>query len=80
MKDTDAFVFNMNTKYTPNNYDYAVQTYPSGFCFGGNILYVRGDTLNRDNGGYCLTGKEYGYNISGDVSPLTNQKERFTCA
>ena len=80
MKDTDAFVFNMNTKYTPNNYDKAISTLPSGFSFGDGILAVTGDTLNTDNGGWCYTGKGRYYDISGDVSPLTNQKERFTCA
>ena len=31
VKDTDAFVFNLNTKYTPSNYDYAVHMWSNGF-------------------------------------------------
>ena len=80
MNDIDAFVFNIHNKYTPNNYDNAIFTYSSGFSFGNNILAVTGGTLNRDNGGVCCTGKDRYYDIEGDVSPLTNQKNRFTCA
>jgi hypothetical protein len=36
--------------------------------------------LNKYNEGWCLTGKDRHYDIEGDVSPLTNQKEGgFTC-
>ncbi len=36
-KDDDAFIFNFDTKFIPNNYDKAIATYPGnkhGFCFG----------------------------------------------
>ena len=49
--------------------------------FGYGILAVTSDTaLNQHNMGYCLTGKKWGYDIEGVVSPLTNQEEQFTCA
>ena len=64
----------------PNNYDRAIFTSMTGFEFGDNILGVSADQLNGANNGVCYTGKDKGYNIEGDVSPLTNQKERFTCA
>ena len=79
MNDIDAFVFNIHNKYTPTNYDWAIYTRSDGLCFGNGILFVRGDTLNEDNGGYCRTGKGNYYDIEGDVSPLTNQNN-FTCA
>ncbi len=79
--DIDAFVFNMTQKYVPSNYEKAVATDSKGFMFGNYILGVTSSTkLNRENQGRCLTGKQYHYEIEGDVSPLTNQKERFTCA
>lgn len=28
----------------------------------------------------CLTGKDSYFNIEGDLSPLTNKKDNFTCA
>ena len=80
MNDIDAFVFNIHNKYTPNRNDRAIYTYSDGFCFGSGILAVTGDTLNTDNGGWCYTGKGRGYDIEGDVSPLTNQEDDFTCA
>ncbi len=79
--DVDAFVFNMTQKYSPSNHQKAIATDSNGFMFGHYILGVTSSTkLNRDNQGRCLTGKQYHYDMEGDVSPLTNQKERFTCA
>jgi hypothetical protein len=48
--------------------------------FGYYILGVFGDPLNAYNNGWCWTGKDKGYNIEGDVSPLTNEKTYFTIA
>ena len=80
MKDIDAFVFNIHSKYTPSNHNHAIYTETNGFEFGDWILRVRGDELNTDNGGGCCTGEERGYAIEGDVSPLTNQYYYFTCS
>jgi hypothetical protein len=78
--DIDAFVFNMTQKYIPNNHKGAIVTDPYGFGFGGGILGVTsGSTLNKHNEGWCETGKQRYYAIEGDVSPLTNQKDLFTC-
>jgi hypothetical protein len=70
----------MKEKYTPNNYGLAIFTRSNGFEFGDNILRVSGDPLNAPNNGWCLTGNYKGYDIEGDVSPLTNQKDYFTIA
>ena len=70
----------MKQKYTPNNYDKAIDTRSNGFEFGNYILRVSGDPLNAPNYGLCYTGKATYYDIEGDVSPLTNQKDQFTCA
>ena len=79
--DIDAFVFNMTQKYIPNNHQNAIYNYPNGFCFGEQILLlISTSTLNNHNEGRCYTGKQYYYDIEGDVSPLTNQKGGFTCA
>jgi hypothetical protein len=79
--DIDAFVFNMTHKYIPNDSQRAIYTLPYGFCFGNWILRVTSTTtLNKHNEGRCYTGKDRGYDIEGDVSPLTNQKNNFTCA
>jgi hypothetical protein len=79
--DIDAFVFNMTHKYIPNDRQNAIYTRSDGFEFGNCILGVISDTtLNQHNKGECVTGKGYYYDIEGDVSPLTNQKDKFTCA
>ncbi len=79
--DIDAFVFNMTQRYNCNNTERAIHTWNNGFFFGSSILRVISDTtLNQHNQGWCRTGKQYYYDIEGDVSPLTNQKDRFTCA
>jgi hypothetical protein len=70
----------MKEKYIPNNYDKAIRTYSKGFEFGDDILGVYGDLLNESKRGWCYTSKNRGYDIEGDVSPLTYQKDRFTCA
>jgi hypothetical protein len=45
------------------------------------MLLLTSDTaLNQPEEGWCFTGKDRGYDIEGDVSPLTNQKDNFTCA
>jgi hypothetical protein len=72
--DIDAFVFNMTHKYIPNDTKKAIYTYSYGFWFGNAILLLTSDTtLNKNDEGRCLTGKHRGYDIEGDVSPLTNQ-------
>ncbi len=48
--------------------------------FGYYVLGVGGDQLNAHNIGWCKTGKSSYYDIEGDKSPLTNQKDDFTCA
>jgi hypothetical protein len=79
--DIDAFVFNMTQKYIPNNHHHAIYTHLNGFWFGNRILALTsGSTLNNHNHGRCYTGKNTHYDIEGDVSPLTNQRNRFTCA
>ena len=71
----------MTQKYIPNNSQKAVFTHPKGFRFGDSVLCVTsGTALNIHDEGRCRTGKDRGYDIEGDVSPLTNQKDRFTCA
>ena len=78
--DIDAFVFNMTHKYNPNNSEKAIDTQLNGFRFGNGILLVTSSTsLNEKNEGRCRTGKHNFYDIEGDVSPLTNQKDSFTC-
>jgi hypothetical protein len=79
--DIDAFVFNMTQKYIPNDHLYAIYTHPNGFMFGNGILLVISDsTLNKHNEGCCYTGKDRDYDIEGDVSPLTHQRNEFTCS
>ena len=80
MRDPDAFVFNMITKYSPNNQIKAIFTQSDGFNFGMSVLKLRGSTLNAENSGECTTGKYSGYDIEGDKSPLTDLKGKFTCA
>ncbi len=81
INDIDAFVFNMTQRYNCNNTYRAIYTWNDGFCFGSNILRVTSDTtLNQHNQGWCYAGKNNYYDIEGDVSPLTNQKNTFTCA
>jgi hypothetical protein len=79
--DIDAFVFNMTHKYIPNDSQKAIITSSNGFMLGDEILGVTSYTeLNQHNKGVCFTGKDNYYDIEGDMSPLTNQKDRFTCA
>jgi hypothetical protein len=78
--DIDAFVFNMTQKYILNNRQQAIHTSLNGFLFGNNILGINSSsTLNKQIEGKCWAGKKYGYDIEGDVSPLTNQQSHFTC-
>jgi hypothetical protein len=71
----------MTHKYIPNDRQNAIYTYSNGFGFGVGILTVTSHTtLNQNEKGRCYTGKSRGYDIEGDVSPLTNQKIYFTCA
>ena len=71
----------MTQRYNCNNTQYAIYTESNGFIFGNWILLLRSDTtLNQHNKGWCKTGKWRYYDIEGDVSPLTNQKDHFTCA
>ena len=71
----------MTHKYIPYDRQKAIYTHSNGFIFGNDILTVTSaTTLNQHNQGYCWTGKGHYYDIEGDVSPLTNQKNYFTCA
>ncbi len=71
----------MTQRYNCNDTEKAIYIYSNGFRFGNGILSVIPNTsLNQHNEGYCYTGKDRHYDIEGNVSPLTNQKERFTCA
>ncbi len=79
--DIDAFVFNMTQRYNCINTQNAIYTRYDGFCFGSGILRLDSSTaLNKQDEGRCFTGKDRYYDIEGDVSPLTNQKDNFTCA
>jgi hypothetical protein len=70
----------MNHKYIPNNWQKAIYTNSHGFSFGNGILgVISGTKLNQHEEGMCSTGKERYYDIEGDFSPLTYQKDRFTC-
>ena len=62
-EDTDAFVFNMSQKYTPNNCSGAIYTGSGYFFFGKWILGFYGDSLNDNNKGWCYTGKDKNYDI-----------------
>jgi hypothetical protein len=64
--DNSAFVFNLNDKFIPSNYDNAIFNRSDGFEFGNNILGVYGDQLNADNKGWCRVGTDCYYNILGD--------------
>jgi hypothetical protein len=78
--DNAAFVFNLNDKFVPSNYDAAIRLCSDGFEFGAHVFEVVGNQLNADNNGYCCVGNYY--NISGDSegkSPLTGEKHTFTC-
>jgi hypothetical protein len=71
----------MTRKYIPNDTNKAIYTYSNGFGFGMLILLLTSDTtLNRLNEGRCHTGKDRYYDIEGNVSPLINEKDDFTCA
>jgi hypothetical protein len=71
----------MIQKFTPNNYEKAILTWKTGFSFGQyDMLGITAHSLNADNEGKCSVGKYTGYDIEGDVSPLTNEKNTFTCA
>ncbi len=74
VQDTEAFVFNMDQKYTPQNYDKAIRTIYNGFSFGNGALRIEGDALNGDGLGGCNTGEYTYYSFEGEVSPLTNEK------
>jgi hypothetical protein len=71
----------MTQKYNPNDHEKAIRSEPNGFCFGYDILSLTSTSaLNKHNEGMCFTDKQYYYDIEGNVSPLTNQEDRFTCA
>ena len=80
MRDSDAFVFNMESKFIPNNPNRGIFTDLNGFSFGNFILTLTGDLLNAPNAGQCKTGNQNHYNIEGDASPLTKEEDNFTCA
>ena len=46
-EDSDAFVFNLENKYTPNNTSKAIFNYSSGgICFGDSILHMKSNLIN----------------------------------
>jgi hypothetical protein len=51
--DNAAFVFNLNEKFIPSNYDKAYYNRDDGFNFGNGILGVIAAQLNADNRGFC---------------------------
>jgi hypothetical protein len=65
-KDNSAFVFNLNDKFIPSNYDKAIDDCSNGFGFGNAILAVLGDQLNADYKGWCRVDTDRFYNISAD--------------
>lgn len=67
----------MTQKYTPNANDKAIYIRSNGFQFGNAILRVYGNKLENC---HSYTGKDHYYDIEGDLSPLTNKKDSFTCA
>jgi len=72
--DADAFIFNMNSKYTPIDPNKAIFKLPNGFSFGNHAFSIIGDVLNEANKGKCDVGNGTFYNLVGDeqgVSPLT---------
>jgi hypothetical protein len=81
--DNAAFVFNLNEKFIPSNYNSAIYlNNDNGFEFGSDVFEVRGAQLNANNAGRCDVGTINHYNISGDSegkSPLTGEKKNFTC-
>jgi hypothetical protein len=81
--DADAFVFNMDEKYTPTNNDHAIHTYSyGGFRFGDEVLRLACDPLNVVDGGYCYLDSNSGYNIEKDSegkNPLTGKSDHFSC-
>ena len=64
--DPDAFVFNMQDKYTPFDNTRAIYTHSNGFEFGNGVLSVAAgddEVLNHENKGKCIVGQESFYNI-----------------
>jgi hypothetical protein len=47
--DADAFIFNMNSKFTPIDPNKAIYRLPNGFSFGNYAFSVFGDVLNEQN-------------------------------
>jgi hypothetical protein len=46
--DSDAFVFNLENKYTPNNTSNAIYNYTQGgISFGNDILTVKSNPINQ---------------------------------
>ena len=46
-EDCDAFVFNLENKYTPNNTSKAIYNWSiGGICFGDSILDVHYNPIN----------------------------------
>ena len=82
-KDKDAFVFNMENKYTPKQDCDAIYSYrDGGFLFGNCALKLFCDPLNVVDGGECNLYGDYNYNIEQDSegnNPLTGKKINFTC-
>ena len=71
----------MTQRYNCNDRQRAFRTWSNGFAFGRGILHVESATaLNELDEGWSATGKDRYYDVEGDMSPLTNQKVKFTCA
>ena len=82
IEDQDAFVFNMQQKYIPNDPNKAICPIPDGFQFGNGILKLAGEVLNVRDNGTCNVGNDKFYDLEGyndGLSPLTRQKDHFTC-
>jgi hypothetical protein len=83
VNDEDAFVFNMENKYTPKKDFPAISTfYDGGFGFGRYVLEIASDPLNVVYGGFGkLEGNNF-FNIENDSegnNPLFGKPQHFTC-
>ena len=66
MRDENAFLFDNQNKYVPNDFDKAIFTRKGGFSFGNMTLLLDGDFLNSKNEGRCHVGRERFYDIEGN--------------
>ncbi len=75
-QDNEAFLFNMETKFTPIDQEKAIFTWIDGLMFGICALSIRGNEMKE---GVCRTDGN-NYTIDAKFSPITNLKDKFKCA